>query len=144
MKARYHDDAGYPVPSLPYPTGPVVQSMPPRPKLVYHFSADSGVYSDVAGTVPAVNNGDAVALWRNQGNDENAVQNTAARRPTFKTGGLNGKPYLQCDKTTQQYFEDLPLWEGTASLDTYSRAIFAVVEDVDVTARPRLSAAPSR
>ena len=48
-----------------------------------------------------------------------------------KQEGLNGKPYLQCDKTTQQYFEDLPLWEGTASLDTYSKAIFAVVEDVD-------------
>ena len=51
---------------------------------------------------------------------------------------MNGKPYLQCDKTTQQYFEDLALWEHSAMLDIYSRAIFAVVEDVDATHGPSL------
>ena len=66
------------------------------------------------------------------------MQNTSARRPTYRTGGLNGKPYLQCDKTTQQFFEDLALWGGEATLDTYSRAIFAVVEDVDATHGPAL------
>ena len=139
LAARYSADSGYPVPTLPYPIGTVDQSVPPKGHLLWHFDA-ANAYSDTTG-LTLCNEGDTVALWKNKGKPgmrENAVQNTAARRPTFHTGGLNGKPYLQCDRTTQQYFENLDIYENGTSIDAYCRSIFVVAEDIDAASSPAI------
>lgn len=56
--------------------------------------ADRGTFSD-AGTTPAVNLA-AVQQWNDQsGNGNNAIQNTLANRPLFRTSQDNGLPALE-------------------------------------------------
>ncbi len=56
--------------------------------------ADRGTFSD-AGTTPAANLA-AVQQWNDQsGNGNNALQNTLANRPIFRTGQDNGLPALE-------------------------------------------------
>lgn len=48
----------------------------------------------------ALNDGDAVGTWADQsGNGNDATQGTAANKPTFKTGLLNGWPIVRFDGT---------------------------------------------
>jgi hypothetical protein len=78
-----------------------------------HFRADRGVFRDGSGT--PCGNGDGVQVWTNHGSygdngtgdQPAAVQPTSARRPTFCTGGANGYPFLRCDRSQQQHFEDI-------------------------------------
>jgi hypothetical protein len=97
--------------------------------LLFRFSGGEQVFSDVAGTVPAVNN-DAVALWGNLGSGAAAVQNTAARRPIFKDVGLNGRSYIQCTAASQQFFEDLAFTQpfGASTLNPFT--VFAVTDSI--------------
>lgn len=97
--------------------------------LLYRFSASDEVFADSAGLVPAANL-DPVARWGNQGTGNDAVQGTAARRPIFRTGGINGRPYLACTNSLQQHFEDLPFTQpaGIAAYAPYT--VFAVTSGV--------------
>ena len=97
--------------------------------LLYHFRSTSGVFSDTAGTISA-GNGDPVGRWGNQGSREDAQQNTAARRPLLRTGGLNGRPYLACDQSQQQFFEDLAFTQpsGFTAIDPFT--VFLVSDAV--------------
>lgn len=107
---------------------------PPFPEIpndiFFHFAADHEAFKDTAGTEPCEND-DLVALWGNQGIDHDAIQNTEANRPVFKTGGLNGKPYLQCEHSEQQFFEDLDFTQpsGLTSINPFT--VFIITDNVD-------------
>jgi hypothetical protein len=97
--------------------------------LLYRFSGSEEVFSDVSGTVPAVDS-DPVARWGNLGSAADALQNTSARRPIFKTGGLNGRSYLQCSAASQQFFEDLAFTQpsGLSTINPFT--VFAVTDNI--------------
>jgi hypothetical protein len=85
-------------------------------------------FSD-ASVTPAVNN-DPVQQVLNQGNAGGVFsQATLGNRPTFKTGGTNGLPYLEFVKANAQFFEDIALTQpsGFTSVTPYMVAI--VCED---------------
>jgi hypothetical protein len=63
-------------------------------KLAVWLDPYKGVYSDLAGTT-LCNNGDAVALWKDQsGNGNNFNQSVAGARPIYSTTALGGKAAL--------------------------------------------------
>lgn len=101
--------------------------------LVFRFSASEGVFSDTDGTVPAVA-GDPVAVWSNLGSGLDTTQPTLARRPVYRTGGLRGRPYLECDAAQEQYFENLAFTHiiGVNQLTPFS--LLVVTDAVDMTA----------
>jgi hypothetical protein len=91
--------------SDPLPTG-----LPLSSNIAYWFAADHKAYSDVGKTTLA-KNGDPVAAWGNNSGHgtytEDAVQNTLANRPIYRTGGSGGKPYLEVSKDAPHFFQDL-------------------------------------
>lgn len=98
---------------------------------------DGNVYSD-AGSTPAVNN-DGIAQAENYGSEGTAfAQATGGIRPVFKTGGLNGKPFLRCAAASQQRFADIAVSQpsGAASLTPY--CVAAVTDNINVTGFPAL------
>ncbi len=87
---------------------------PPTTGLVAWYEADVGVYTDLAGTVPATTNGDVVALWKDQsGNGHDASQSNAALRPNYQTNVFNGKPTVMWANSDGSF-------GGAISLDTAS------------------------
>lgn len=107
---------------------------PPEPEfvwttnLLYRLSASEGVQSDDEGS-PA-NDGDPVARWLNLGSAEDAIQTTPARRPVYRTGGLNGRPYIACDRVLQQHFEDLAFSQPSGLTNLSPFTVFAVTDEV--------------
>lgn len=97
--------------------------------LLYRFAADLECYSDTAGTV-ACTDSDTVAVWGNQGSEEDAQQTTSANRPTFKTGGLNGRPYIECAAASAQFFEDLALPQPSGFTSMNPFTVFVVTDNV--------------
>lgn len=80
--------------------------------------ADAGTFSDL-GTTPAAN-GAQVRQWNDQsGNARNAIQNTAANRPLFRTNINNAMPGL---RFTGNRFIDGPSL-GVASTSSYTYLI---------------------
>lgn len=121
---------------------------PPEPgfpwttNLLYRFSASEGVHKDDAATPAA--DGDGVARWVNLGAAEDALQPVAARRPIYRTGGLAGRPYLACDRTLVQHFEDLAFTQpfGVTSFNPFT--VFAVTDAVaDLDQFPSLLGSPA-
>lgn len=97
----------------------------------YHFAADRGAFSDVDGLVPCVDT-DPVAFWKNNGSyAEDAIQTTLARRPIFRTGGANGKPYLECDRTEQHWFADLTGIPQPSGISSFTHFNMMAVVDLD-------------
>jgi hypothetical protein len=74
--------------------------------LKYRFNADFGCFRDLEEIIPCYD-GDGVAIWKNTGTSVDAKQTIKARRPTLKTGGVNGHNYIECLRDNQQHFEDL-------------------------------------
>lgn len=106
--------------------------------LLYRFSASEEVFADSAGLVLAANL-DPVARWGNQGSGNDALQSTSARRPIFRTGGINGRPYLSCTNSLQQYFEDLPFTQPSGFTGYSPYTVFAVTSGVtNLTQYPAL------
>lgn len=104
--------------------------------LLFAFEADHEAWSDT-GTTPA-ENGDPVRQWGNKGAGADAVQATLARRPIYRTGGLQGLPYIEGNRTDDLYFEDIAFTQpsGLSSLDPYILA--AVTDAVDLTSESPL------
>lgn len=113
----------------PPETFPVPGSVPSQSSIGYWFRGDYGAYADDAGT-EFCHPGDRVARWENSGTfAENALQPTSARQPIYNTGGAGGRPYLECDRTLQQYFDDLALFDWASGTTTFSwQAMAAVIE----------------
>ena len=75
-----------------------------------HWRADSGVLNT---SNAAAANGDTVKTWNSFGDDLLATalsQTTAGSQPTYRTGGINGKPYVD--------FNGSHLMQSVASLST--------------------------
>lgn len=65
-------------------------------KNVLWLKADAGTFSDLG--ITPTSNGTTVRQWNDQsGNTKNAIQNTAAARPTYETNIFNGLPALKFD-----------------------------------------------
>lgn len=98
---------------------------------------DGSVYSD-AGSTPAVDN-DGIAQAENYGsNGVPFTQPTGGIRPTFKTGGLNGKPFLRCSFAAAQRFEDIAITQPSGTSTLTPCTVVAVTDNVDVTNFPSL------
>lgn len=97
--------------------------------LLFRFAANKNVWSDLAKTTLAAN-GAPVAAWGNLGSGAAAQQATLANRPTFRTGGLNGRPYLECVATTGQYFEDIDFTQPTGFTSFRYFTVFAVTDQI--------------
>lgn len=124
--ARYN--GAFNVPTEPFDTAQSALVLPPDVKnKLYHFDASRDVFKDTEET-PAENN-DTVRVWGNQGLNEDAQQSSESIRPLYKTGGLNGKPYVQGDGA--RYFEDIAFTQpaGVFTLDPWFVAI--VTHNVD-------------
>lgn len=101
--------------------------------LKYHLKAHEGCFSDSSGLVPCVD-GAGVQLWSNDGNQADVTQATEARRPTWKTGGLNGYPYLECVRAQQQWLSDLAITQASGLTGYTGYVIAGVVEFEDLAA----------
>ena len=108
---------------------------PPEPPFIwtahlrYRFSASAEVFADDAGLTPA-SDGGAVARWGNSGSAEDARQADPARRPLWRSGGLGGRPYLACDRSLAQHFEDLDFAQPGGSTDITPFTVFAVTDAI--------------
>lgn len=104
--------------------------LPEASDVGFHFAADFGVFKDSIGGTLADSN-DTVAGWQNRGTaSENAVQSNAALRPRFRTGGLNGKPYIEGIRAVPTYFENLQtIQQGSGILIWQEWTSFAMVVD---------------
>lgn len=101
----------------------------------YHFLADHHAYSDAGTTL--CGDGDPVHTWLNQSGHgtygvEHAVQTTLARRPIFRLGGMNGRPYIECTAASQHWFNTLALWnQASGILSNATMGGFIVVAEAD-------------
>lgn len=109
---------------------PLPTDLPLASSIAYWFASEFDVFTDASGTIPAAD-GDPVYVWGNQSGHatytEDAIQSTLANRPTFRTGGANGKPYLECNAATPQFFEDLAQWTyptGTTAMGSWLNFAF--------------------
>ncbi|MCS7038039.1 MAG: hypothetical protein RMN24_00735 [Anaerolineae bacterium] len=92
------------------------------PGLKLWLRADAGTFQDTAGTIPAVNNNDPVALWQDQsGNGNHFSISVAGQRPLLKTNVQNGLPAIQGDGSNDQLTGNAPVLGGN------TRTIFVVV-----------------
>lgn len=111
--------------------------------LLYRFSASSAVFADTDGLIPATDM-DPVARWGNLGSAEDALQPVLANRPLWRTGGLNGRPYLSCDHTLAQCFDDLAFAQpsGTSAIAPFT--VFVVTDAIAALDQfPALLGAPA-
>lgn len=87
------------------------------------LKADAGLFQDTAGTIPAVNNNDPVALWQDQsGNNNHFSTSVSGQRPLLKTAVQNGLPAVQGDGSNDQLSGNAPVLGGN------KRTIFVVVK----------------
>jgi hypothetical protein len=99
----------------PYPN----PTLPSSAQILHWFAADHKAYKDVEGTILAAS-GDPVAAWGNSGNSaEMVTQPTLANRPIFRTGGAGGRPYLECNAASQQYFLDIQNFDYPSGISSY-------------------------
>ena len=133
-------DADMAVPGLfenPYYTGDPAPALDSAITPQHWLKLDDGIYSD-AGSTPADNN-DGIRQATNHGSDGTAFeQPSSGLRPTFRTGGLNGKPYLRCAYASAQRFADIAITQGTGSTSINRYLVAAVTDNVTLTNSPAL------
>ena len=124
---------GTPLVRTPLPTG-----LPEMNNIHYWFAADHGCYADGEKRVPC-RNGQLVRRWQNLGIREDAEQPTFANRPVFRTGGANGRPYIEARAASAQFFNDLAMAipSGFTNFGGYHTMAF-VVEIADLELYPYL------
>ncbi|MCM2563779.1 hypothetical protein M8756_16770 [Lutimaribacter sp. EGI FJ00015] len=122
--------------------------VPPDPpfvwttNLLYRFSASEAVFADNAGLVPVADL-DPVARWGNLGSAEDAQQSDPAHRPLWRSDGLGGHPYIACDCSLAQCFEDLDFAQPAGSTGSAPFTVFAVTDAVaELSLLPALLGAP--
>jgi hypothetical protein len=112
------------------PSGePALPTYPAASNLRYWFVAENGAYKDTALTQRAAA-GDKVCGWQNNGLAEDAKQAAAANAPILRSGGLNGRDYLECNAgATPTWFDDL--LEGNQPSGLTSWNVYSVIVVVD-------------
>ena len=101
--------------------------------LTLHFRADSGVYSNDVGTIPATD-GSTVGMWSNVGyyaGGSLISPDGSGLQPTYHTGVLNGLPVVRFDGSDDRMTAGLAF---TSFLGLSSWTIFAVFEADSVSA----------
>lgn len=112
------------------------------PNLRYRFSASAEAFADAAGLIP-VTDGGSVARWGNRGSAEDARQSDPAQRPVWRSGGVNGHPYIACDRSLAQCFEDLAFAQPSGVTEIAPFTVFAVTDAVgELSQLPALLGAP--
>jgi hypothetical protein len=72
------------------------------PGMLLWFDASdlSTLYQDAAKTTPITTNGEPVGCWADKsGNGRDATQDTADKRPIYRTNIINGRPAIQGDRS---------------------------------------------
>lgn len=91
-----------------------------------------------ASRITGLADGDPVGQWNDlSGNGNHATQTTAAKKPLYKTGILNGKPVVRFDGT-----DDLLLANGIATLLTGTDVPNTVLGIIKARVLPSLGANP--
>lgn len=107
--------------------------LPREDILYYHLRPSRDVFSDIGGTTLCTD-GDGVAKWGNSGSSGDLQQTTALRRPVYRTGGLNGFPYLNCARVSQHWFEDVTdINQPTGSTGATAYTLAGVIEVDDLS-----------
>lgn len=108
--------------------------LPEMNNIAYWFSAGHKVFRDPEGIVPA-SDGDRVGFWGNNGNktpyrNESAIQPESDKRPILRYDGQGEQPYLQCDRASEQHFNDLTQFKWPSGVGDYGQwhAFAAVIE----------------
>lgn len=121
----------------PYYTGDPEPTLDPALSPLHWLKLDDGIFSD-AGTTAAANN-DGIAQATNHGSDGTPfAQPTGGIRPTYKTGGVNGKPFLRCAYASAQRFEDIAITQPSGFSAINPFMIAAVTDNIDPTNFPAL------
>lgn len=85
------------------PSTPPTGTPTSLPNLMFWFAADSGVYSDTAGTTLATD-GQGCANWADlSSNGFTVTQSTGAQRPIYTTGSINSLPALVFTSASSQF-----------------------------------------
>jgi len=112
---------------------PEPEFTPPRADLLAYWFRAQDACSDISGTIPCTN-GDPIAFIPNLGvGTSNAIQTTTINRPVFKTGGLNGRSYIECAAASQQYFEDIDLTQPSGVASARPRTIIVVTDNINLS-----------
>lgn len=100
--------------------------------IILWLKSDDGAFSDNL-TTPAVD-GDPVQTMTNHavGSTELIRQSTLANRPIFRTGGLAGMPYIDCDPANAQFFEDFAVSLASGSTNITRYRFGALVDITDI------------
>jgi membrane protein insertase Oxa1/YidC/SpoIIIJ len=95
--------------------------------LLYHLDASTNdnVYNDAG--VTKCTNGDTVQQWNSSNNSRFAQQLTSSEKPTFRTGGQNGKSYIEFVASPNEWLY-IDTWESAYESDNYT--IYVVWEAV--------------
>jgi hypothetical protein len=85
-------------------TGPSIPSFTPSqiPNMIGWWKADSGVFSNTAGTTPAVNGGSVARVNDNSASAANLLQ-TPGAQPIYAAAAQNGLPALSTNNTNFAY-----------------------------------------
>lgn len=108
---------------------------PASDKLLYWLRADEGVLN---GDGQPAADGEKVATWQSGGIKGPAIQSTDANRLTYRTDGLNGKPYLLGNAAAQTFFDDIDLTQPSGITNVAPFTVFIVTRNVDVAAFPAI------
>lgn len=100
-----------------------VDGFPVSSGMIFHFDASSTnyLYTD-AGTTNVTSNGQSIYRWKSKFSNNYFDQATLSSRPTYTTGGLNGKSYALFDGINDRM--EMP-W--SSEFATNARSFFAVM-----------------
>ncbi len=100
--------------------------LPFNSNITHWFRSDVETFADAIGT-PA-SPGQGVHTWKNQGSQaDDAIQPLIGSRPLLGTGGLNGRPFINCPDGDARFFDDLALSHGTGITSIPAWRSFAFV-----------------
>lgn len=108
---------------------------PASDKLLYWLRSDAGVLNPNG---QAAADGEKVATWLSGGTKGAVIQSVDANRLTYRTDGLNGKPYLLGDAAAQTFFEDIDFTQPSGITNVNPFTVFVVTRNVDVAGFPAI------
>lgn len=110
-------------------------SPPAASQLIYWLRADNGVLN---GDGQPAADGEKVGTWQSGGTKGPVIQSVEANRLTYRTDGLNGKPYLLGNAAAQTFFEDIDLTQPSGITNVAPFTVFVVTRNIDVAGFPAI------
>lgn len=121
----------------PYFSGDPTPVLDPAIAPQHWYKLDEGAFSDISGT-PAIDGAGIRQLTNHGSAATDFSQSVEAVRPTFKTGGLNGKPFLRASYAAQQRFDDIAIAQPSGGFSLNPYLVAAVTDNVNPTNFPAL------